>query len=529
MNSRRNAVAPLWLSLLVAMGCDQFSSLKPSNSDEHAREEASDSDEYSGGRSNLDASVTPATPRDAGSTISNPSLFPSTMPAMCTAPRLSCGGSCTDVSISSSHCGRCNNSCSFPLRCTGGECVCSNSGQVQCQGKCTQPMLGVCGDCGQAESCLSEPVCDDGQSHVADWPTLAGDLRRSGYNAGELGVPPLTRAWALSLATTPLDPVVVAGSRVFLSTRVASPASRALVALDVKTGTHLWTKDFGAVDSLGSPAVASCRVYVEHGVGAGSAVGRLWSLSASNGEVIWGRANSSSLSGGNEPPMVTTSNVYAGVSDYRGLYAVTRSNGVRVFDYSDSSYSAAGTPAFHDGELYTYLTGKLERRNATTGVVLDTIGVAAGNRSRPVLASDGTAFLVGASSVYAFEVKTKRLLWQAGAKVTLPPAVAEGLALLIEDGVLTARDAKTGALTWTASSTNGLNQAPIAAHGFAYVASPTDTYAVSLATGAVVWQELGGGPLSIGNGHLLVAGNDGILRSYALTQPPAPTPPVTTP
>jgi hypothetical protein len=44
---------------------------------------------------------------------------------------------------------------------------------------------------------------------------------------------------------------------------------------------------------------------------------------------------------------------------------------------------------------------------------------------------------------------------------------------------------------------------------------------VDLQTGDVVWQVNAGGWVSIGGGRLLVAGGDGILRTYRLSAAPA--------
>jgi outer membrane protein assembly factor BamB len=98
--------------------------------------------------------------------------------------------------------------------------------------------------------------------------------------------------------------------------------------------------------------------------------------------------------------------------------------------------------------------------------------------------------------------------------------LAEGLVLAIDGGVLTAFDASTGELRWTAGDTQGLTQSPVAAHGYAYVGSKTTTYAVDLKTGTVVWQDAVAGSLTLGGGRLLVGGSDGILRTYILTQTP---------
>ena len=177
--------------------------------------------------------------------------------------------------------------------------------------------------------------------------------------------------------------------------------------------------------------------------------------------------------------------------------------------------------------MYTYVGGKLRRYDPSAGTILDTIAVSTTTTSTtskstvPVFGADGTAYLLSTPLLYAFDPLTKRLLWQGGSNVSGVPALAEGVLLVIDEGELTARDPQTGDLLWTAHDTAELTYGPVAAHGFAYVASAQKTYAVDLKNGAVVWQADGGGWLSIGSGRLLVAENNGILRSYLLTQPAA--------
>lgn len=500
-------------ALFLTAACDQFSALKPGNDDEQARDTDDvheDEGVSEGGVSypRLDASV-PSNPRDAA--VRWDSSFPG---YTCMAPSMMCDGFCQSVQSSRQHCGACHNACGTEEACVAGECVCATAGQVVCSGACTSSFLGICGECGEAEVCASEPTCDDGASHVADWPTLAGDLGRTGYNAGERGVPPLAKGWALSVTTTALNAATVAGQTVFVSGRVQIGETSELVALDLATGTQRWKRALGPVSPVSGLSYAACRLYVEHGrgTGAGALPARLWALDAQTGEGIWGKATDA-YSAPIESPLVTDTAVYAGANSY----AVERSNGAPLFEAASSSFGA-GQSAFFDGQLFNFTGGKLQRRDGRSGVLLDTIGVDSSTSARPLLAPDGTAYLIGARMIYAFEVASKRLLWQAGSDVT-SLALAEGRLLSIEAGVLNARDAKTGTALWRATGTQMLTQSPVVASGFVYVASATASFAVDLTTGAVVWQEVGGGALSVGGGRLLVAGSDGILRSYVLTQP----------
>ncbi len=92
---------------------------------------------------------------------------------------------------------------------------------------------------------------------------------------------------------------------------------------------------------------------------------------------------------------------------------------------------------------------------------------------------------------------------------------------MLDDGVLSALDAARRAYRCgPRTDTKDLDRLPVAAHGFAYTASATNSYAVDLKTGEVVRQEPWWWPaLDRGSGHVFLAGRDGILRAYLLTQP----------
>lgn len=527
IESTQRLLASLSLLLLVSAGCDQFRSLKASNSEEkYDRNQNDDVDAnedeepyvppvYSSGDGDGDYTYTPPTP-----------TWPTTE---CSGTQMRCGNYsyCVDVSASREHCGACNNACGTTQQCVGGKCQCYGTGQVICGGQCVPPTLGPCGMCG--EQCpVDSGECQDTDSHVADWPTLGGDLLRSGYNAGEQGVPPLTDDWAISLFPAPLNPVMISGTKVFASARAAFEKSAPVFALDIATGETIWKKDFGAVTSVGQPTIAGCRLYVQHGSGA-SAADHVWSLNTQSGAEVWARRFSSQRNNF-WSPVVTSDAVYMAAGEYGGLSGYGRSNGAALFEAPTNLLNAEDwAPVFYDGELYTFVGGKLRRHSTSTGEVNDTISVnwtmsGTTTNTTPAFSPDGKAYLVAAPSVYAFEAKTKKLLWQAGIAASGTPALAEGLLLAFDDKKLTAFNAQTGVKAWTAADTAGLIHAPVAAHGFAYVASDTQTYAVDLKTGAVVWQKAGGGWLSLGGGRLFVAGIDGLLRSYRLSEsaPPAP-------
>jgi hypothetical protein len=80
------------------------------------------------------------------------------------------------------------------------------------------------------------------------------------------------------------------------------------------------------------------------------------------------------------------------------------------------------------------------------------------------------------------------------------------------------RDAATGTLAWTFVGDTALSYPPVIANGFVYVASDSHVYAVDISTHKQADQGAFGGWLTISGHRLIVAGADGTLSAYLLTE-----------
>ncbi len=508
----------LCLPALLSAGCDQVRSLKASNSEERFGRNQRDDDEP--------GQHTPPPyfpPGNGDGDDDNYSPWPD---RECWGTEVLCDSWCVDVLSSLSHCGDCNQACGSLQRCNEGSCECAVAGHVMCNAQCVTATLGPCGECGDACP-VDTGACQDDDSHVADWPTLGGSSLRSGYNAGEQGVPPLDDDWAVSVHPTALQPAMISGTKVYVSARSAFEKRAPLFALDIVTGQVLWEKDFGEVTSVGQPTLDGCRVYVQHA--SGPSIGsHLWALDSQTGDEIWARLvpTQRNLFWS---PAVTDEAVYLAAGTNGGLSAYARSDASTLFEVDTTANFDSWAPAVYAGDVYTFVDGRLRRHDALTGETKDAIHVTwqfsgYSVNTLPAFSADGTVYLVAPPTVYAFDAHIKQLKWQGGTAALGAPALAEGLLLVRENRTLSAFDALSGEKAWTASETDNLLYGPVAANGFAYVASGATTYAIEVKTGAVVSQKTGGGHLSIGGGRLLVAGVEGLLRSYKLSTTPPPAP-----
>jgi outer membrane protein assembly factor BamB len=523
------------------------------------KEEAPSSPKY---QPHHDAGRVPRQPATSGE-ASDPDEVP--VEELCAEGLLRCGGNCIDPATSIQHCGACNHPCStgtqclqrrcvrlcqpntthcgtdcfnlssdvrncgacgvacFPDQvCSDGHCTCAKE-KTACAGVCVEPQLGLCGVCGK--DCPEDAPCADGAAHDSDWPTLGGDMSRTGYNQGERGTPPLSEGWAVSVTADPLNPVLVSGARVFVSGQTPYGRQGPLLALDLDTGETLWKYDFGAVSMVGQATLANCRAYVQSSTGGSSPTSsRVWAIRADTGEAVWSRVVPQQWNNA-WSPAVTAEGVYLNAPT-GGLSGFARKTGVQLFRSTEPTQaSGPWVVAVSGPDLYTFVTGKLRRHDAKNGNVLDTISVKWSSSvntpvSTPVLSAEGVVYLAAPPTLYAFEAISKRLLWSYAANVSGTPALAEGRVLTFDSQLLTSLDANTGAMQWRNLDVEGLVQAPVVAAGYAYAASKTTTYALDLRDGSVAWSAKVSGALSVGGGRLFVAGSDGILHSYVLTQPP---------
>ncbi|MFT3924605.1 MAG: PQQ-binding-like beta-propeller repeat protein [Myxococcales bacterium] len=513
-----------WLGaglLCLGSGCEQLKNLKGSNADESdwprvdPNTPVVDPTDLTPAGDGVGPSITvrPApvlAPTDAATDAATDDT-----PIECASTETRCDDTCVDTQTTSGHCGECHHACASDQLCVAGACACTGT-KILCGGKCKEPQVGPCGSCG--ELCTKPPDCDDGSTHQTDWPTLGADMLRSGYNAGEKGVPPLTEGWTATLLNTQLNPAMVYGSRVFVSADASFKQTGPVYALDLETGEPQWTKDFGDVSSVGMPTLANCKVFIQSAKG--DLPSKLWAFHANDGAELW-KQDFPSQWGHYWSPTLSADAVFVDAGSFEGLYGYAQADGALRWENLDLGQYDSWSAAYYGGDVYSFVGGTLRRHDAKTGTTKDSFYVTWNGswsmNTSPVFSSDGTVYLVASPQVYAFNATTKQPLWMGGTNVSGMPALAEGLLLAFDNQQLVAFDAKTGEKQWTALDTAGLWHPPVVANGFAYAASTGTTYAVDLKTGDVVWHVDVGGWLSIGGGRLFVAGADGVLRTYRLS------------
>lgn len=158
----------------------------------------------------------------------------------------------------------------------------------------------------------ADPPRNDGSS----WPTLHGDLQRSGFYPN-LPNPPLKLVWRKELwkeLTGPRAEVIAADELAFMGTYAGN-----LYAWDIATGQQRWVfKTGGPIGH--APCYADGVLYV------GSMDGRLYAIDAKSGQAKW---HSACEAGIWVSPLVYDGKVYFG--DRAGVFHIVKTDGTHLW------------------------------------------------------------------------------------------------------------------------------------------------------------------------------------------------------
>jgi outer membrane protein assembly factor BamB len=445
--------------------------------------------------------------------------------ASCAPKQSRCGDVCANLATDASHCGSCGTDCALDEVCSAGVCEC-DAAFTRCGSACVDVTshdahCGACGNvCAKGKACTFGACGADG----AGWPTLGFDMQRLGVNTEETGVPPLTRAWAKSMATSALNPVVVERGRVIVSGSPRFEEDGPIYAVSAADGRVLWTHDFGEVSSLGHATLFGGHVYVQHGKGIHTPDhAALHVLDAVSGRHLW-EAKIGAQWEHYWAPAVTEDSVYVNGGGYGGLYGFVRSNGVLKFFFDGLEQYDEWSPVIAAGDVVTMVMGHLRVHNPKTGTVLTTIAMPWDGRAArsqgTVPVRDGIAYAVVPPSIRAYELAGKFLQWERTSEYGSYPAVSETHVYTLDGGSLAALDRASGEEVWRFAGDGELFYAPVVAAGHVYVSSRSHVYVVDALSGSEVGQDDVGGWLTVAARRLFVARSDGVLSVYNLSNPP---------
>lgn len=390
--------------------------------------------------------------------------------------------------------------------------------------------------------------------NVGDWGMYQGNAAHTGYVPVTLNPADFSPRWTWF---TPdggngIEPVVIAGGLVYVTSSGFFAPSSNLYALAESDMTERWRAGFGAVFRVNAPAFSGGKVYVAT---SGHSDTFMWSFDAATG----GQLSQTAF-------LSQWEHYYAPTMDVGTVYTNGgNTGGVNAFNFVDGSakwHSALNfydqwTPAVDANYVYAYLGAScIGCNDAGLNVINKSDGTLAfriqdslftwkgwSMYGSPVIASNDAVLVVNGRTKYysadpnfpinasltSFNIAAHTVNWSITASYWGNPAVANGVVYATNYNPyrLEARSEATGALLWswrpTRSDDTGFYGDVIATDNMVFVSTNRRVYAISLTTHQAVWSYWKAGDMALSaNGVLYITGknsndeSDGTLAAVNL-------------
>lgn len=199
---------------------------------------------------------------------------------------------------------------------------------------------------------------------AADWPQIAHDARRTGYQP-EKTPPPARIVWQVNLEAERIYPqqqVIIAGGRAFVGTLAGK-----LHALDARTGEELWA--FTTAGAAGGNGAIIHSVGVEGGrVFVAGMDGNAYAVEAASGKPVW-QFESGLRTGFSGAVLLAEGKVFLG-HRHGTFYAISQQSGRKVWE-RPIGVPILGTAAYNEGRVYFGAEDiRMRALDAGTGKVL---------------------------------------------------------------------------------------------------------------------------------------------------------------
>ncbi len=347
-----------------------------------------------------------------------------------------------------------------------------------------------------------------------DWPTFGNGPSHTGYYPGMLGGSTLVAGWSTNFGSA-LNQVAVGGGNVYV-TPVTYFGATYLTALNAASGQSAWQYNFASAFSINPPTFDNGSVYVQRG-DAGSD-SQLWCINAADGSVTWSAPFGAQWER-YYAPTVYGNGIWVDGGYFGGMYGFG-TNGTQWFFNNGLEQYDQWTPTYYQGTVYSWVAGNFRAHDPLTGTVLWMASFGwnwDGWSMNTVSAIDGgRAFVQQRPNLIAIDLTTHTNAWIVTGGVKGSPAVAKGIVYaIIGDGVraFSAQDG-TSLGVYEATNDTGVAWQPIVTDDALFISSSSATYIFDLASHQLLQTIPYGGQLSMANGWLYIAGQDGWLRCY---------------
>jgi hypothetical protein len=351
-------------------------------------------------------------------------------------------------------------------------------------------------------------------SAATEWTTYQGNARHSGYVPVTVDASTFRELWVATPASTiALNPVTTGDGHVFASTQAYFGAQK-LFALDLRSGSVVWTKDFGPIHGVHPPAYASGTVYVTT---SGHQDSYLYAFDATNGTPRF-RSSYGNQWSRYYAPVVIGNAVFMAGGGADGMYRFA-TDGTQNWFFLTNQYEE-WSPAVENGVVYAY-TGsyapKLDAVDAATGKAIYSVpdpGFSWSGWSMnlaPAIGEANDLLVTNGGRLISFDLQARSIRWEQKSAYSGSVAVANGLLYVLNNNsqIEVRRESDGSAVgLWIPPSGNA--RGPVLVTKNLFFVSTTDaTFAVDVGTRKQVWSYPVGGALALSSQGILLIAQDG--------------------
>jgi len=331
----------------------------------------------------------------------------------------------------------------------------------------------------------------------------------------------LSLRWQTQIGTQILGEAIAAEGKVFVNSREGS--EQGIYAFDAVTGSSVWTKDTSFA-SLTLPVAYYQGILFFQSVD-GPFNTWLYMLEARTGDPA-GQIPYDTQFQRYLAPTVNGHDVYVPGGYSGGMYSIdSRSRQVKWFQ--EVSDDDMWTPAMdQNGGAYAYTGGYLTRVDEASGSLdyqvqdPNWIPGPGSIHQAPVIGEQNNILVTNNSRLVSFDKTTGAIQWERTSDFRGQVSLHDGLIYVRNYGEIEARSEQDGSLVWHHQTIGNARGAILLTNQHAFYCTEDDTYALNLATQAIDWSYPANGLLSIGQGNLYIAEDNGVLSAIGYQHQP---------
>ena len=352
--------------------------------------------------------------------------------------------------------------------------------------------------------------------YAGDWPTFGGSPAHNGRHPAALDGYSLVPAWTQTVKSgRSLNRAAIANGRAFIVPGASWDAGNEVTALDLTTGTPVWSFPFPSSYSSNPPSVYDGRIYFQRVNNENDSF--LFCLNGDTGEQLW-KSPVAAQWEEYQAPAVTAQGIFVEGGTYGGMYGFNF-DGSRRFNQRLEQYDG-WCPTLANGHLYTCVGESFKEHSPLTGATLWSVATTwdwNGWSANTVVAVTGdSAMVFNNAAAICIDLPSRLIRWQKPGAFSGSFAIGYGMAFAIQGNAVHSFSLRDGApgLVYQTDATGTLLSQPIVFNDRLAISNTLTTWIFDLADGHLLQTLNAGGPLSYSNSYLLAAGTDGVLRAF---------------